>query len=127
MPREDVDGGSSRRRRLAQIRAFGDRQCHTGTARFYTDFSLLTSDVEMGEDVHKVFLQLTSLGSVLPMKRLLHAPFTLKSTLLELIRGEEEAARNGRPAFIRAKLNLLSHPGAIAALYKASQAGVCRD
>ena len=58
------------------------------------------------------------------MNQVLHAPFTLKTTLLELIHTETEEARAGRPARIRAKLNSLSHPLVIDALYKASQAGV---
>lgn len=100
---------------------------HTGTSRFYTDFSYLTADPKIGEDVHNVFQQLTSLGGVLPMHRLIHAPFTLKTTLIELIKTETDAARSGKPAFIRAKLNALSEPAVISALYEASQAGVKID
>lgn len=102
----------------------GTGNYHTGTSRFYTDFSYLTSDPGLGEDVHNVFLQLTSLGGVPTMNQVLHAPFTLKSTLLELIEAETEEARAGRRARIRAKLNSLSQPTVIEALYEASQAGV---
>ena len=115
------------RREEGRIRRYvhlGTGNYHTQTSRFYTDFSYLTSNPEIGEDVHNVFQQLTSLGGVLPMHRLLHAPFTLKSTLLELIEAETEAARAGRTARIRAKLNALSDPTVIAALYDASRAGV---
>jgi len=70
---------------------------------------------------------LTSLGGVLPMHRLIHAPFTLKTTLIELIKTETDAARSGKRAFIRAKLNALSEPSVISALYEASQAGVKVD
>ena len=115
------------RREEGRIRRYvhlGTGNYHTGTSRFYTDFSYLTSDPDIGDDVHNVFQQLTSLGGVLPMHRLLHAPFTLKRTLIELIQAETEAARAGRPARIRAKLNALSEPTVIAALYDASQAGV---
>jgi len=118
------------RREEGQIRRYvhlGTGNYHTGTSRFYTDFSYLTSNPEIGEDVHNVFQQLTSLCGVLPMRRLLHAPFTLKSTMIELIRSEAEAARNGKPAYIRAKLNALSEPNIISALYEASQAGVKID
>jgi polyphosphate kinase len=97
---------------------------HTGTSRLYTDFSLLSADPKTGEDVHNMFMQLTSLGEVMPMNQLLHGPFTLKSTLLELIEAEIEAAKSGRKAQIRAKLNSLSEPKMIQALYRASQAGV---
>lgn len=102
----------------------GTGNYHTGTSRFYTDFSYMTADPGIGEDVHNVFLQLTSLGGVPAMNQVLHAPFTLKSTLLELIQSETEEARAGRSARIRAKLNSLSHPLVIDALYRASQAGV---
>ena len=97
---------------------------HTGTSRLYTDFSLLSADPKIGEDVHNMFMQLTSLGEVMPMNQLLHAPFTLKITLLELVEAEIEAAKAGKKAQIRAKLNSLSEPKMIQALYKASQAGV---
>jgi len=110
--------------RMRRYVHLGTGNYHTGTSRFYTDFSYLTSDPDIGDDVHNVFQQLNSLGGVLPMHRLLHAPFTLKRTLIELIRGETEAARAGRSARIRAKLNALSEPTVIAALYEASQAGV---
>ena len=118
------------RREEDQIRRYvhlGTGNYHTGTSRFYTDFSLLTSDPQVGEDVHNVFQQLTSLCGVLPMQRLLHAPFSLGSTLVELIQGEAEAARAGKPAYVRAKLNALSDPGVISALYEASRAGVKID
>jgi len=105
----------------------GTGNYHVSNSRYYTDFSYMTAEPEIGEDVHNVFLQLTSLSGVLPMNRLLLAPFTLKKTLLELIRAETEAARNGRPAFVRAKLNALSEPAVISSLYEASQAGVQID
>jgi polyphosphate kinase len=105
----------------------GTGNYHVSTSRFYTDFSYMTADPKIGEDVHNVFLQLTSLSGILPMNRLLLAPFTLKKTLLELIQAETEAARNGRPAFVRAKLNALSEPSMISCLYEASQAGVQID
>jgi len=105
----------------------GTGNYHTGTSRLYTDFSFMTASPDIGEDVHNVFMQLTSLGEVNPMRCLLHAPFTLKNTLIALIEAEAEAARNGRPAQIRAKLNGLSEPTIIQALYEASKAGVCID
>jgi len=118
------------RREEGQIKRYchlGTGNYHTGTSRFYTDFSYLTAVPEVCEDVHSVFMQLTSLGKVLPMNRLLHAPFTLKQTLLTLIEEEQEAAENGKPAFIQAKLNSLSDRAVIEALYSASQAGVQID
>ena len=118
------------RREEGQIKRYchlGTGNYHTGTSRFYTDFSFLTADPDLCEDVHNVFMQLTSLGRVLPMNKLLHAPFTLKTTLIELIQAEQDAARNGKPAAIRAKLNSLRDQSVINALYAASQAGVQVD
>jgi len=79
------------------------------------------------EDVHKLFSQLTGMGKVLRMKKLLHAPFTLKKALLELIARETAHAAAGKPAQIIIKVNALTEPKVIRALYKASIAGVQID
>jgi polyphosphate kinase len=118
------------RREEGTIRRYvhlGTGNYHTGTSRLYTDFSFMTASPDIGEDVHNVFMQLTSLGKINPMRCLLQSPFTLKTTLLSLIEAEADAARNGRAARIRAKLNGLSEPIIIQALYEASQAGVKID
>jgi len=93
----------------------------------YTDYSLLTSDQVLCDDVHKLFSQLTGMGKVLRMKKLLHAPFTLKKTLLELIARETANAEAGKPASIVIKVNALTEPKLIRAFYKASMAGVSID
>lgn len=97
---------------------------HPGTAGVYTDIGLLTAHKEITEDVHNVFQQLSGLGPALKLKRLLQSPFTLQRGMIERIEREAEHARNGRPARIRAKMNALSEPAVIQALYRASQAGV---
>ncbi|MDM7322129.1 MAG: polyphosphate kinase 1 [Gammaproteobacteria bacterium] len=97
---------------------------HTGTARAYTDYGLLTDDAQIGEDVHKLFVQLTGLSRGIRLKKLLQSPFTLREGMLERIRREAEHARAGRPALIRAKMNALIDPSIIHALYEASAAGV---
>ncbi|WP_018952569.1 polyphosphate kinase 1 [Thioalkalivibrio sulfidiphilus] len=102
----------------------GTGNYHAGTARAYTDFGLLTADKTIGEDVHKVFQQLTGLGKVSKLKKLLQAPFTLHSGMLERIERETEHARAGKPARIMARMNSLIEPRIIQALYRASQAGV---
>ena len=109
---------------LVRYAHLGTGNYHTGNARLYTDYSLLTSDVALCEDVHKLFSQLTGMGKVLRMKKLLHAPFTLKKTLLELIAQETVHAEAGKPAMIIFKVNALTEPRIIRALYKASIAGV---
>jgi polyphosphate kinase len=114
-------------RRLRRYCHLGTGNYHPGTARSYTDFSLLTAQREFGEDVHKLFMQLTGLGKVTRLQKLLQSPFTLQRTLVALIDHEAERARQGRTSGIRAKMNALSEPSIIRALYHASQAGVPID
>ena len=110
------------------------RYCHLGTgnyhpktARLYTDYGLLTADESIGEDVHEIFLQLTGLTRVPRLRKLLHAPFSLHQALLAKIERESAHASAGRPARIIAKLNALTEPVMIQALYRASRAGVNID
>ena len=111
-------------RRYAHL---GTGNYHAGNAKLYTDYSLLTADVALGEDVSKLFNQLIGMGKTLRMKKLLHAPFTLKKTLLDMIAREAQFASEGKPAHIMAKVNSLTDPKVIRALYKASQMGVRID
>jgi len=110
------------------------RYCHLGTgnyhpktARLYTDYGLMTANESIGEDIHEIFLQLTGLTRVPRPRKLLHAPFTLHQALLAKIDREAEHARAGRSARIIAKLNALTEPTVIQALYRASRAGVDID
>jgi polyphosphate kinase len=105
----------------------GTGNYHPGTARFYTDYGLFTSDQQIGEDVHKVFMQLTSLGKVSKLHKLLQSPFTLHAALLKKIERETDNASKGKPARIIAKMNALTEVQMIQALYKASIAGVKID
>jgi polyphosphate kinase len=102
----------------------GTGNYHPKTARLYTDYGLLTADQELGEDVRKVFVQLTSLGKVGKLHKLLQAPFTLHQGLLKKIQREAEHAQAGRPARIIIKVNAVAEPLLIQALYRASMAGV---
>lgn len=111
-------------RALRRYVHLGTGNYHAGTARLYTDYSLLTCDPVVGEDVNKLFHQLTGLGRAKKMKRILQAPFTLHKAMLEFIRHEISAARAGRKAHIIAKMNALVEPEVIRTLYEASQAGV---
>lgn len=105
----------------------GTGNYHPRTTRFYTDFGLLTTNQEIGDDVNEVFKQLTGLGKATALKHLWQAPFSLHSNMLDAIRGETEAARTGKPARIIAKMNSLLEPEIISALYEASAAGVTID
>lgn len=102
----------------------GTGNYHPGTARAYTDLGLLTSDPEIGEDVHQIFTQLTGLGKVQPAKCIVQAPFHLHDFMVGHIRAEAERARRGEPAWIKAKMNALTEASVISELYAASQAGV---
>ncbi|HAI70054.1 MAG TPA: polyphosphate kinase 1, partial [Gammaproteobacteria bacterium] len=105
----------------------GTGNYHDRTARIYTDYGLLTCNEDIGEDVHKMFMQLTTLGRGAKLKRLLQSPFSLYAGLIRRIERETEAARQGKPAHIMAKINALAESGIIHALYKASIAGVKID
>eukprot|EP01132_Coremiostelium_polycephalum_P018279 gene18279-21804_t len=105
----------------------GTGNYHAGNAKLYTDYSLLTSDDALCEDVGKLFSQLIGMGKTLRMKKLLHAPFTLKKGMLDMIARETQFALEGKPAHIIAKFNSLTDPKIIRALYKASQSGVRID
>jgi polyphosphate kinase len=100
---------------------------HPRTARIYTDFGLFTCHEEIGSDVAEVFMQLTGLGRATKLRHLLQSPFTLHREMLLAIENETAIAKAGREAKIIAKMNALLEPEVIAALYRASQAGVQID
>jgi polyphosphate kinase len=102
----------------------GTGNYHPNTARFYTDYGLFTSNNELGEDVRKIFWQLTSLGKVIKLNKLLQSPFTLHKGLLDKIEREIDLAKKGRPAKIIFKVNSVVEEKIMQALYRASQAGV---
>ena len=105
----------------------GTGNYHAGNAKMYTDYGLLTTDVDICEDVHKIFQELTGMGRMVKLKKLFHAPFTLHAQLLQLIEQEIIHAKVGKKARIIIKVNALTEPQLIAALYRASQAGVKVD
>ncbi len=100
---------------------------HARTARLYTDYGLFTANPEIADDVQQQFSQLTAMGRAGAMKHLLQSPFTLHDAMLTLIQAEADAAREGKPARVMAKMNSLIEPRVIAELYRASQAGVQID
>jgi len=114
-------------RRLRHYVHLGTGNYHARTARLYTDYGLLTCDPAIGEDVHRIFLQLTSLGKVSHLNKLLQSPFTLHKGLIQRIERERSNHLAGKPARIVAKVNALTEPQIIQALYRASQAGVPID
>ena len=114
-------------RALKRYVHLGTGNYHTSTARLYTDYGLFTCDPAMGNDVQKVFAQLTAMGKAGRLKKLLQSPFTMHKSMLEYIDAEAENARNNKPARVAAKMNSLIDRTIIEALYRASQAGVTID
>ncbi|MDX1500021.1 MAG: polyphosphate kinase 1 [Woeseiaceae bacterium] len=102
----------------------GTGNYHHATTRVYTDYGYLSASKRLGEDVHKMFMQLTSLTEARDLNRMLASPFNLYDALLEKIGREAEHARRGGEGRIIAKINSLEETGIIDALYEASQAGV---
>ncbi len=118
------------RRERSGIRRYvhlGTGNYHPGTTRIYTDYGYLSSNENLGQDVHKIFMQLTSLTEATDLTKILTAPFTLFDVLVEKIDRETEYAKAGKQARIIAKLNALTEPQLIDKLYEASRAGVIVD
>ncbi len=97
------------------------------TARFYSDFGLLTADPDLSADVNEVFIHLTSLTRPKQLASIWLAPFSLQMEIVRAIRNEAALAREGRPARIIAKMNSLTDETVIRALYDASCDGVRID
>ena len=102
----------------------GTGNYHPKTAQLYTDYGLFTCDKDLGEDVRRIFAQLTSLGKVSKLNKLLQSPFTLHSGIIEKIEREIRHAQDGKKASIIIKVNAIVEEQTIQALYRASQAGV---
>src|SRR5436309_2111213 len=118
------------RRDADQLRRYvqlGTGNYHSRTARIYTDFSLLSSEPKLTEEVAIIFNTLTGLAGYPGLKKLMVAPFDMHSLLIRLIEREREHARSGKPARIVAKLNALVDKEIIEKLYEASCADVTID
>jgi polyphosphate kinase len=113
------EGGETRR--YAYI---GTGNLNAATAGAYTDLGLLTRDPALGADAAHLFGLLTGEEEDAGFRELLVAPFNMRARFLELIAREAEHARYGREGHIRVKINGLADREMIAALYRASRAGV---
>jgi polyphosphate kinase len=115
------------RREGDQLRRYvhlGTGNYHHSTAKVYTDYGYMSSEKKLGQDVHKIFMQLTSLTEARDLNLMLTSPFNLFDGVIAKIARETENARAGRKAHIIVKVNSLNEPRVIDALYEASQAGV---
>jgi polyphosphate kinase len=110
------------------------RYAHVGTgnynpktARAYEDLGLLSADEELTEDLTKLFNQLSGFAPQSTYSRLLVAPKSLRSSLIEKIDREIAHARAGKEAHIRLKLNSILDEEFVEKFYEASAAGVKID
>ncbi|MDA0265375.1 MAG: polyphosphate kinase 1 [Cyanobacteria bacterium] len=94
------------------------------TSKLYTDIGLLSCRDSLGADLTDLFNFLTGYSRQTAYRKLMVAPLTLRKGMTALIQREIDHARQGRPAYILAKMNSLVDPAMIRLLYEASQAGV---
>lgn len=116
------------------IRREGDairRYLHLGTgnynpstARIYTDLGLFTANEEIGEDVSDLFNYLTGYSAKKAYRKLLVAPFSIRSGLERLVHAEIERHKRYGDGHLIFKMNALEDAGMIRLLYEASRAGV---
>ena len=116
------------------VREEGDtlrRYCHVGTgnynpktARFYDDLGILSADPDLGEDLSRLFNELSGHSTKHDYSRLLVAPHSLRKGLVMRIKRETRHHLDGKPAWIRLKLNSLLDEEMVSALYEAADAGV---
>jgi len=110
--------------RIARYMHFGTGNYNETPAQLYSDISYFTADYDIGCDVTSFFNVITGQTQPVAFRKLAMAPDGLRETIIGLIDGETARKREGQPSFIRAKMNSLADPQIIAALYRASQAGV---
>ncbi|MGD9851557.1 MAG: polyphosphate kinase 1 [Nitrospirales bacterium] len=118
--RKDPDG-------IRRYLHLGTGNYNPTTSRFYTDFSFLTCDTGMGEDVTDLFNALTGYSKKESYTKLFVAPGGIRKRLLELINREKTRHLQHGDGYILFKMNALVDKGCIQALYQASQAGVKID
>jgi polyphosphate kinase len=111
-------------KKLKRYVHLGTGNYHQGNSRVYTDYGLLTKDSDITQDVHEIFMQLTSQGPNPELKSLHQSPFGIGAMFVGNVQREAENAKAGKPARVIAKVNGLSSASIVHALYEASQAGV---
>jgi len=112
---------------IRQYVHLGTGNYNDSTARKYTDLGLLSSRPELTLDTALFFNAITGHSTTLGLVKLVMAPLSLRGRFIQLIHREMDGARQGKPAWIRAKMNALNDPEIIRLLYQASEAGVSID
>ena len=115
---------SGKLRRYAHL---GTGNYHQGNTRVYTDYGLMTKDKQITQDVHEIFMQLTTQSANPELSRLHQSPFGIANMFVEKLQREVANAKAGKASHVIAKVNGLSSPVIINELYEASQAGVKID
>lgn len=105
----------------------GTGNYHQANTRIYTDYGLFTRDKDITQDVHEMFMQLTTQGPNPELQSLFQSPYGISDMFVAKVQRESENALAGKTAHVIAKVNGLSSPAIISALYEASQAGVKID
>ncbi len=112
---------------LATYTHFGTGNYHPGTAGIYTDLSLFTCDKPLGRDATKVFNYVTGYIQPQQLENLAISPHLIKPRILEAVAAETAHVEAGRPGHVWVKVNAITEPDIIDALYAASKAGVRID
>ncbi len=113
--------------RIRRYVHLGTGNYHPHTAQLYEDIGFFTCDEKIASDSSALFNYLTGYAPEQHYERLYVAPNFMRRNFQQLIQFETEAASNGEPARIIAKMNSLEDPLIIQKLYKASKAGVSID
>jgi len=114
-------------KKLRRYAHLGTGNYHQANTRVYTDYGLLTNNKEITQDVHEIFMQLTTQGPNPELTHLFQSPYGISDMFIEKVQREAQNASQGKSAYVIAKVNGLSSPAIISALYEASQAGVTID
>lgn len=114
-------------KKLKRYVHLGTGNYHQGNTRVYTDYGLMTNNKHITHDVHEIFMQLTTQGPNPELNKLHQSPYGISAMFIEKTQREADNAKAGKPARIIAKVNGLSSPSIVNALYEASQAGVKID
>ncbi len=109
------------------IACVGTGNFHEGNARVYTDYLMMTARQGIVSEVAKVFDFIDRPFSPMRFRELLVSPNSMKSRILRLFDNEIKNAQEGRPAWVKIKINHITDPDVVNKMYAASRAGVRID
>ena len=109
------------------IACVGTGNFHEGNARVYTDYLMMTARQGIVSEVAKVFDFIARPFSPMRFRELLVSPNSMKSRILRLFDNEIKNAQEGRPAWVKIKINHITDPDVVNKMYAASRAGVRID